>query len=183
MRDGWQNEVVELQSAKRFQEALELIRTAVREGDVAAHVMLARLADEAGLSRSDANRLIDYAEAKMDPDDAQVHWQLYRVYDLGLLGTIPYEEKPVRAFMHLLKAGELGIGGMVPLVLARLYRFGDLNARVDADPAEAERWYRSAMGQGSDSVSAEAFAELQDLYKEREKRTRRAKHVKPPKGN
>jgi hypothetical protein len=71
MHDGWQIEVVELQSAKRYQEALELVREAIKEGDVAAYVMLARMADEAGLSRNEANRLINYAEANMDPDDAQ----------------------------------------------------------------------------------------------------------------
>lgn len=170
MRDGWEHEVAELNFAKQHQEALALVREAIKEGNMAAHVMLAKMGDEAGLSRDEANRLIDYAEAKMNPDDAQAHWQLYRVYDLGLLGTIPYEEKPVRAFMHLRKAGELGFGGMVPLVLARLYRFAHRAAAIDADEVEAVRWYKRAIEQGSAEAATEAVAELQEFSKELEKR-------------
>jgi TPR repeat protein len=70
--------------------------------------------------------------------------------------------------MHLLKAGVLGFGSIVPLVLARLYRFEHRAAAIDVNEAEAVRWYKRAIEQGS----VEAAAELQGFYKELEKRKR-----------
>jgi TPR repeat protein len=162
MRDGWRREVIELKIAKRYEEALELIRQAIKEGDMAAHVMLAKMGDKAGLSRSEVDRLIEYVEANMDPDDMEAHWELYGAYDLRL-GDIPYEQRAARCFYHHVRAAELGAGPIVSLAVARIYRAGALE--VEPNASKSIRWYKRAIEQGS----VEAVPELQKYYKQQER--------------
>jgi hypothetical protein len=66
MRSGWQLEVAELKFAEQYEAALAIVREAIEAGDMAAHVMLAIMGHEAGLSRSEVDQLIEYVETNMD---------------------------------------------------------------------------------------------------------------------
>lgn len=158
MEDGWRLQVAELRLAKRNEEALVLIRQAIAEGDMSARVMLARMGDEAGLSRAEVDALIFDVEATMDPEDVETHLQLRGAYDVGL-GDLPYDEKARRRFCHHVKAVEHGAGPVHTLALARIYVIGALE--VAPDLKAATRWYKRAIEQGS----AEAAHELQRLYR------------------
>ena len=107
MEEGWRLEVAELRVARRNEEALVLIRRAITEGDMSARVMLAKMGDEAGLSRAEVDALIDNIESTMDPQDIETRLQLRGAYDIGL-GNMPYDEKARRRFQHHLRAVELG---------------------------------------------------------------------------
>jgi TPR repeat protein len=171
MHENWRRECYELKVAKRYDEALAVVRAAIEAGHLAANVALARMGDEAGLWRDEVDRIIEYVETSMDQNDIEAHLELRSAYDIGL-GNIPYEEKAVRRFRHHLKAGELGAGPIVSIALARIYRVGAI--AVEPDQTEAIRWYKRAIEQGS----VEAAHELQDLYKQQEKAAGK-RHGKP----
>ena len=78
MREGWRLEVAEHRVAKRNAEALVLIRQAISEGDMSARVMLARMGEDAGLSRTEVNQILTDVESSMDPQDIETHLQLTR---------------------------------------------------------------------------------------------------------
>ena len=162
MEEGWRLQVAELRVAKRNEEALVLIRQAIAEGDMSAHVMLATMGDRAGLSRAEVDALIADVESAMDPQDIETHLQLRGAYDVGL-GDLPYDEKARRRFSRHLRAVELGAGIIHTWALARIYVTGALE--VAPDLKEAARWYKHAIEQGS----AEAAHELQRLYRHIEK--------------
>jgi TPR repeat protein len=162
MEEGWRLEVAELRVARRNEEALVLIRRAIAEGDVSARVMLAKMGDEAGLSRAEVDALIDNIESTMDPQDIETRLQLRGAYDIGL-GNMPYDEKARRRFQHHLRAVELGAAPIHTLALARIYVMGALE--VAPNLKEAVHWYKHAIQQGS----IEAAHELQRLYKHIEK--------------
>jgi TPR repeat protein len=162
MQEGWRLQAAELGLAKRYAEALALVRQAIAEGDMSARVMLAKMGDEAGLSRPEVDALIDDIESSMDPWDIETHLQLRGAYDIGL-GNIPYDEQARRRFDHHLKAVELGAGPIHTLALARIYVTGALEVKPNLK--EAVRWYKHAIQQGS----IEAAHELQRLYKHIEK--------------
>jgi TPR repeat protein len=158
MHEGWRLEVAEHRLAKRNAEALALIHQAVAEGDLSARAMLAKMGDEAGLSRPDVDALIDEVESIMDPEDVETHLQSRSAYDVGL-GNLPYDEKARRRFHHHLRAVELGADPIHTLALARIYV---MEAReVPPNEKGAIRWYKHAIHQGS----IEAAHELQRLYK------------------
>jgi TPR repeat protein len=158
MEEGWRLEVAELRVARRNEEALVLIRRAIAEGDVSARVMLAKMGDEAGLSRAEVDALIDNIESTMDPQDIETRLQLRGAYDIGL-GNMPYDEKARRRFQHHLRAVELGAAPIHTLALARIYVMGALE--VAPNLKEAVHWYKHAIQQGN----IEAAHELQRLYK------------------
>jgi len=158
MEEGWRLEVAELRVARRNEEALVLIRRAIAEGDVSARVMLAKIGDEAGLSRAEVDALIDNIESTMDPQDIETRLQLRGAYDIGL-GNMPYDEKARRRFQHHLRAVELGAPPIHTLALARIYVMGALE--VAPNLKEAVHWYKHAIQQGN----IEAAHELQRLYK------------------
>jgi TPR repeat protein len=162
MEEGWRLEVAELRVARRNEEALVLIRRAIAEGDMSARVMLAKMGDEAGLSRAEVDALIDNIESTMDPQDIETRLQLRGAYDIGL-GNMPYDEKARRRFQHHLRAVELGAAPIHTLALARIYVMGALE--VAPNLKEAVHWYKHAIQQGS----IEAAHELQRLYKHIEK--------------
>jgi len=168
MEEGWRLEVAELRVARRNEEALVLIRRAIAEGDMSARVMLAKMGDEAGLSRAEVDALIDDIESTMDPQDIETHLQLRGAYDIRL-GSMPYDEKARRCFQHHLRAVELGAAPIHTLALARIYAMGALE--VAPNLKEAARWYKHAIQQGS----AEAAHELQRLYKHIEKLERKSR--------
>ena len=159
MHDGWREEVLRLKGAKRYDEAAALIRQAIEAGNMAARVMLAKMYDEVGMSRSEANQLIDYVETHMDPTDAEAHYELVWAYDL-YMGTCIPEEMPRRKFDHLLKAAEYGGEAIDSLAVARNYREGVVT--VEDNEGEAVRWYKRAIELGS----VEAAHELQEYYKD-----------------
>jgi TPR repeat protein len=167
MQEGWRLEVAEHRVAKRHAEALVLIRQAIDEGDMSARVMLAKMGDDAGLSRPEVDQLIDDVESNMDPRDIETHLQLRGAYDIGL-GNLPYEEKARRCFDHLFMAVELGAGPFWTLAVARIYVMGALV--VKPSQAEALRWYKHAIQQGS----IEAAHELQKYYRHIEKSEKRS---------
>ena len=162
MEEGWRLRVAELRVAKRNEEALVLIRQAIAEGDMSARVMLAKMGDEAGLSRSEVHELMVDVESNMDPKDIETHLQLRGAYD-ARIGDLPYDEKARRCFDHHRKAVELGAGTIHTLALARIYVMGALE--VEPNLKEAVRWYKHAIEQGS----VEAADELQRLYRHIEK--------------
>jgi len=162
MEEGWRLRVAELRVVKQNEEALVLIRKAIAEGDMSARVMLAKMGDEAGLSRSEVHELMVDVESNMDPKDIETHLQLRGAYD-ARIGDLPYDEKARRCFDHHLKAVELGAGPIHTLALARIYVMGALE--VEQNLKEAVRWHKHAIQQGS----IEAAHELQRLYKHIEK--------------
>ena len=130
---------------------------------MSARVMLAKMGDEAGLSRSEVDAIIDEVEANLDPEDIETRLQLRGAYDIGL-GNVPYDEQARRRFHHHLRAVELGADPIHTLALARIYVMGALE--VPPNEKEAIRWYKHAIQQGS----IEAAHELQRLYRHIEKR-------------
>jgi TPR repeat protein len=167
MHEGWRLEAAEHRLAKRNEEALVLIRQAIAEGDISARVMLAKMGDEAGLSRPEVDAIIDEVEANLDPEDIETRLQLRGAYDIGL-GNLPYDEKACRRFHHHLRAVELGADPIHTLALARIYVMGALE--VPPNEKEAIRWYKHAIQQGS----IEAAHELQRLYRHIEKQKRKS---------
>ena len=167
MEEGWRLEVAEHRFAKRNAEALALIRQAIEEGDMSARVMLARMGEDAGLSRAEANQTLADVESSMDPQDIETHLQLTRAYD-ARLGDLPYDEKARRCFQHHLRAVELGADPIHTLALARILVMGAFE--VPPNENEAIRWYKHAIQQGS----IEAAHELQKLYRHIEKQKRQA---------
>jgi TPR repeat protein len=165
MEEGWRLQVAALKMAKRNAEALVLIRQAIAEGDMSARVMLARMGDEAGLSRREVDAIVDEVEANMGQEDIETRLQLRSAYDIGL-GNLPYDEKARRRFRHHLRAVELGADPIHTLALARIYVMGALE--VPPNEKEAIRWYKHAIQQGS----IDAAHELQRLYRHIEKRDR-----------
>lgn len=166
MHENWRRECYELKFAKRYDEALAVVRAAMEAGHLAAQVALAKMGDKAGRSRDEVDRMIEYVEANMDPNDIEAHLELSGAYDIRL-GNLPYEEKAARHFRHLLKAAELGAGPVVSLAVACIYRVGAI--AVEPDEIEAIRWYKRAIEQGS----VEAAHELQVLYKQQENAARK----------
>ena len=165
----WRRQVAELRSEGRKIDALALVREEVSKGNLAARVLLATMRNEAGLSRDEAERMIDHVEANMDPNDVEAHLELSSAYDVGL-SNLPYDEKARRCFNHLLKAVELGAAPVHTMALARRYVMGTLV--VKPNQKEAIRWYKHAIQQGS----VEAVNELQRYYHHiemSEKRSRR----------
>ena len=152
MHENWRLEVCELIAARRRNEALAIAQAAVQAGHISANVAVAGMADIAGLSRSEVDRLIEYVEANMNPDDIDAHLELSAAYAASL-GDLPCEEKVARCFRHHLKAAELGAGAVVSLAQARLYRTGTIF--LDPDPTEAVRWYKRAIDQGSVKAAGE----------------------------
>ncbi len=147
-----------------------MIRQAIDEGDMSARVMLAKMGDEAGLSRSDVDQMIDDVEVNMDPHDIEAHLQLRGAYDIGL-GNLPYEEQARRRFNHHLRAVELGAGAIHTLALARCYVTGAIALKT-----EAIRWYKHAIQQGS----IEAAHELQKYYRHIERSENRLRKEDEP---
>ena len=167
MEEGWRLQVAELRLARRNEEALVLIRQAMAEGDMSARVMLAKMGDDAGLSRPEVDAIIDEVEANLDPEDIETRLQLRGAYDIGL-GNAPYDEKARRRFQHHLRAVELGADPIHTLALARILVMGALE--VPPNETEAIRWYKRAIQQGS----IEAAHELQRLYRHVEKREKQS---------
>lgn len=165
MHEGWRLEVAEHRMAERDAEALALIRQAMEEGDMSARVMLARMGEDAGLSRTEVHQILTDVEATMDPHDVETHLQLTRAYD-ARIGDLPYDEKARRCFQHHLRAVESGAGPIHTLALARILVMGALE--VQPNEQEAIRWYKHAIQQGN----VEAAHELQRLYRYIEKRDR-----------
>ncbi|MFK4507965.1 sel1 repeat family protein [Bradyrhizobium daqingense] len=157
MHPEWRLEVAELLVARRYSEALTLVRQAIEQGNMSARVMLAKMGENAGLVRDEVDRLIDEVETTMAPADVETHLELSSAYDRRL-GNLPYLEKDERCFDHLLKAVEQGAGPIHVLALARKYVMGTLSVRPNFE--EAIRWYKHAVQQGS----VEAVDELQRLY-------------------
>ncbi len=148
--------ILELKVAERYGEALELVRRAAQDDDLAATVMLARLWEPAGLTRARADELVEFAHRHVDPGDVMAHLELYGAYASGL-GDIDYELKARRSFEHLVAAAERDAGHTYSLTVARQYRTGGLCVPIDA--AKAAQWYRKAIAQGSQ----EALKELESL--------------------
>ena len=157
MRDDWRHEYYRLSVAGQHQEAEALVRQAIAEGHMSAQAMLAKMWTRTGMTPEEANRLIDYVERNMDTADIETHLELSTAYEM-YMGLCPPEEKPARRFSHLVKAAELGAGAIHSLAVARNYRWG-WNS-VPINEAEATRWYKRAIEQGS----IEAAQELQDHY-------------------
>lgn len=91
----------------------------------------------------------------MDPRDPAVHLELSKAYDQRL-GNLPYEEKALRSFSHLVSAAELGGGATCSLAVARIYLTGAIG--VVADESQALRWYRRAVDEGSEEALQELRA-------------------------
>jgi TPR repeat protein len=167
MHEGWRLEVAEHRVAKRNAEALALIRQAIAEGDTSARVMLARMGEDAGLSRPEADQILADVESSMDPNDIETHLQLTRVYD-ARLSDLPYDERARRCFQHHLRAVELGADPIHTLALARILVMGAFE--VPPNEEQAIRWYKHAIQQGS----IEAAHELQRLYRHIERREKQS---------
>ncbi|MCA1475034.1 hypothetical protein [Bradyrhizobium sp. NBAIM08] len=169
MHPEWRLEVAELLVARRYSEALTLVRQAIEEGNMSARVILAKMGENAGLVRDEVDRLIDEVETTMAPADVETHLELSSAYDRRL-GNLPYLEKDRRCFDHLLKAVELGAGPVYTTALAIKYGVGTLS--VEANQDEAVRWLKHAIQQGS----VEAADQLQRLYRHIEQ-TRRKREI------
>ncbi|WAC74697.1 hypothetical protein OU995_08355 [Roseateles sp. SL47] len=152
MNADLRHQVLELKFAKRYGEAVDLVRRAAEDGDVAARVMLARMWEAAGLSRAEADEHVEFAHRHLEPVDIIGHLELYGAYADGL-GGIDYDLKARRSFEHLLVAAERDAGHTYSLAVARAYRTGGLAVPVDI--AKAAWWYRKAAAQGSPDAPRE----------------------------
>ena len=146
------HEILELKFAKRYGEAVSLIRSLADRGDTAAKVMLARMWEAAGFSRADADKLLEAAHQALVPSDVMAHLELYGAYAEGL-GDVDYDVKARRSFDHLLAAAERDAGHTYSLAVARTYRTGSLVTKPDR--SKAAWWYRKAVEQGSPDAARE----------------------------
>lgn len=143
--EDWYREVIELIHANQTQQAVALLRKLELEGSLAAKVRLAIIGEEAGISREEANRIVDEAELAADASDATVHWALRGAYDLRL-GTCEYEEKSRRVLRHLEIFAELTQDPMAAFAVASSYATG--NVGFNADLQSARKWYERAESLG-----------------------------------
>lgn len=150
------HEVLELKFAKRYDEALDLVRGLAERGDTAATVMLARMWEAAGLSRVEADKLVETAHQALAPSDVMGHLELYGAYAEGL-GDVDHDVKARRSFDHLQAAAERDAGHTYSLAIARIYRTGALV--IPPDRVQAAYWYKKAAEQGS----PDAVKELRTL--------------------
>jgi TPR repeat protein len=146
------HDILELKFVKRYRDAVSLARQFADQGDLAAQVMLARMWEVAGLSREEAEKVLEAAHRAVAPDDVIAHLELYGAYAEGL-GEADYETKARRSFDHLLMAAERDAGHSYSITVARVFRTGSLV--VDADPERARTWYQKAEAQGSPDASGE----------------------------
>ena len=158
MFEDWRSKVAQLNVAKRYNESAAILRERAEAGDLSAYAMLARIGGVTGMPRLEVDRLIEYVEANMNPNDMDARLALHDVYDQRL-GAISYEQRARKSFDHLVAAAELGAGATYSLAVARIYRTGALMVNVDL--TESERWYKKAIEQGS----VEAIHEIQKLQK------------------
>ena len=98
--EQWWHEAVELIASGRREEAIAVTKAAANDGSLAAQVRMAYLGEEAGISRSEADRLISRAEARVVASDATTHWALFGAYEV-LLGDLDFEERSRLALFHL----------------------------------------------------------------------------------
>jgi len=142
----WLQEVAELVHAGRRKEAVELTRTRASAGDIAGKVRLAIFGEEAGLSRDEADAVVDQAASQVPPEDSDAHWVLHSAYELRL-GTCEYDEKARRALRHLQACAELSSNPIATYAVAVRYGQGDIGTKPDLQLADA--WMERAANLGN----------------------------------
>jgi TPR repeat protein len=151
---AWRSQYLELKQRRQVKDAIALLQTEAEKGDLAARIELAIVGEEAGISRDEADRIIDEAAKVAANGDTEAHWGLYKAYEL-MLGSIPPETMAAASFRHLLKVAESSPNPAHAFALATRYATGD-NA-VTQDLSKAEAWFVAAAKLGS----AEAVRQLQ----------------------
>jgi TPR repeat protein len=157
---AWRDQYIELKQRKQADEAIALLHTEAKRGDLAAKVELAIVGEAAGISHAEADRIIDEAAKTVPNDDAETHWGLYKAYEL-MLGSIPPETMAAASFNHLLKVAELTNRPVPALAVGYRYAVGDNGVSVDL--AKAEYWLLQAAKRGS----AEAVRQLQIVRRQK----------------
>ncbi len=141
----WLIEIAELVHAGRRDEAIAVSRQRAAEGNLAATVRLAKFGEEAGISREDADQIVDRASETASAEDADVHQCLSGAYAMGL-GRCDYEEKARRSFLHEVRYAELTSNAATAYAIAIKYLNGQVGLQPDA--ALAIRWLRRAADLG-----------------------------------
>ncbi|WP_343604855.1 hypothetical protein [Roseateles sp.] len=139
------HQVLELKVENRYAEAIELVRPWAASGVVAARVMLARMADEAGIDDDEAAAIVDAAHIEVEPLDILGHLELHSAYEMRL-GNADYEVQAARSFEHLSAAAVAGADDAYSFQVAIRYHHGAIAVPVDL--AQARKWYRTSIQQG-----------------------------------
>lgn len=143
---SWLREVAELVHSGRLQEAIALVRARAAVGDVAATARLAVFGDQAGLSRAEADAVVDRAEEMVLAEDSDAHWVLYGAYEIRL-GTCEYDEKARRSLRHLQRYAELTSSADAAYAVAVRCCQGDVGSAPD--PLLADAWMERAANLGN----------------------------------
>ena len=157
--EPWWHQSVELLASGRKTEAVEVTRAAAEAGSLGAAVRLARFGEDAGLSREDADALIEDVVRIVKDEDVTAHWNLYAASEL-LLGSCEPEEKYWRIERHLQYYAKASGDPRAALSVARRYMYG--TPVLQADVATAVDWYYCAVALGSDEATMELGAILSD---------------------
>ena len=152
MQKPWQLAVAELSVAGRKAEAMEILKTEMERGNLAALASYAWRAAGEELSHAEAARLVDRVEKEMERGDVDAHLQLAFAYDMKVC-SLPYDEAPMRRLHHLEQAAKHGAGANVALAAARIWLGGSLG--VQPDLTKAAYWYAVAERDGSDEARNE----------------------------
>ena len=115
--------MIELLASGHKAEAIELTRAAAEAGSLGAAVRLARFGEDAGLSREDADAIIEDVVLIVKDEDVTAHWNLYSASEL-LLGSCDPEEKYWRIERYLQQYAKASGDPGAALAVARRYLFG-----------------------------------------------------------
>jgi TPR repeat protein len=157
--EDWWHKAVELLAAGQRAEAIAVTRAAAASGSVGAQVRLARFGEEAGITRDEADALLEEAVRVVEDEDATAHWNLYSASEL-LLGNCDPEEKYQRIQRHLERYAQASGDSKAVLAVARRYRTG--TAIMNADLSVAVDWYYCAVALGIKEAKRELQSVLGD---------------------
>ena len=157
--EPWWHRHVELLAAGRKAEAIAVTLAAADGGSLGAIVRLARFGEDVGLSREDADRLVEDAINRVSELDATAHWNLYSASEL-LLGSCDPEEKYARIQRHLEQYARASGDPVAVLAVARRYANG--TPVLHPNIACAVDWYYCAVALGAEEAGAELEAILRD---------------------
>lgn len=145
----WQSAARALIERGAVDEAVALLESVADGGCVAATVELARLKWRKG-QFDEAAALIKSAEAAVQDDDLEAHWDLHLGYAIGI-GPEDRSERLKLSFEHLCRAAQIGQRPRDLLAVALHFRDG-LN-EVPQNHEAAKRWLNLAAATG-DAMAA-----------------------------
>jgi hypothetical protein len=114
---AWVSEFRGRKAAEDLPGAVEVLSAAHSRGDLLAQVELAILGRHAGLTHEEADSMVESAHSQAPEDDSELHFAVFQAYDL-YLGVCEPEEKPARAFEHLVACASFSTNPMDAFAVA-----------------------------------------------------------------